>query len=133
MGYEVFERTSVRVDEPSVSLGPSGAIALNAAASRILMGAGIRAVLLLWDGARRKVAIRAAPKADKNTYAVSFSRLSSCTIRAKAFLEFIGWDAPQRKMFPATWNGKERMLEVTLPPHNSEPKKSRQPSQRGTA
>jgi hypothetical protein len=97
---------------------------LNAAASRLLMVAGIKAVLLLWDRSKSKIAIKAAPKTDKNTYAVSFSRSSSSTIRAKAFLGFIGWDAPRRQMFPATWNEKERMFEVVMPSRSKDVKRS---------
>jgi hypothetical protein len=103
------------VDEPSFSFGPSGAIRVNAAASRVLLSAGIKAVLLLWDKSLRKVAVKAAPKVNKNAYAVSFSGAHSCTIRAKAFLGFIGWDAPDRRTLPANWNEKEKMFEITLP------------------
>ena len=116
MAYEVFRRTGVRVDEPSLSLVPDGRIALNAAAVRILTQAGFKSVLLLWDGSAKKVALKAAPKGDKNSFAVSIVRDSySGSLRAKSFLDRIGWSAPTRTMLPATWNDRERMFEITIP------------------
>ena len=116
MAYEVFERTSVRVEEPTLSLVPDGRIVLNAAAARILAAAGVKSVLLLWDQSNNRVGIKAAPKRDRNAYAVSFSRDGhSASLRAKLFFSHIGWSAPRREMSPATWDPKERMLEVTLP------------------
>jgi hypothetical protein len=116
MAYEVFTRTAIRVDEPSLSLVPDGRIALNAAAARILAEAGVKSVLLLWDSNNKRVALKATAKGDKNAYAVSILRDShSGSLRAKSFLSHIGWNAPKRTMLPATWNGKEKMLEITLP------------------
>jgi len=116
MAYEVFKRTAVRVEEPSLSLVPDGRIALNAAAVRILTEAGVKSVLLLWDKANNKVALKAAAKSDKNSYAVSIVRDShSGSLRAKSFLGHIGWSAPKRTMLPATWNEKDKMFEITLP------------------
>jgi hypothetical protein len=116
MAYEVFKRTAVRVEEPSLSLVPDGRIALNAAAVRILTEAGVKSVLLLWDKTNNKVALKAAAKSDKNSYAVSIVRDShSGSLRAKSFLGHIGWNAPKRTMLPATWNEKDKMFEIALP------------------
>jgi hypothetical protein len=54
-----------------LSIVPEGRIAINAAAARIFVGLGIKSVLLLWDQASHKLAIKAAHKGDKNAYAVS--------------------------------------------------------------
>src|SRR5579871_986634 len=118
MAYEVFERTSTRVEEPAISVRPEGRIAVNAASARILKQAGIKTVVLLWDKSHRKIALKAASKADMNAYAVSFTGTHSGIIRAKAFLEHIGWMTLRSRMLPATWNEKEKMLEVTLPALN---------------
>jgi len=116
MAYEVFTRTAVRVDEPHVSFVPDGRMALNAAAARLLTGAGVRSVLLLWDSSNSRVALKAAAKTDKNSYAVSIARDShSGTLRAKAFFGYIGWVARTRKMLPATWSEKDKMFEVKIP------------------
>jgi hypothetical protein len=116
MAYEVYTRTAVRVEEPSLSLVPDGRIALNAAAVRILAEAGVKSVLLLWDSNNRRIALKATARGDKNAYAVSIVRDShSGSLRAKSFLNHIGWSFSKRIMLPGIWNGKEMMLEVILP------------------
>jgi hypothetical protein len=115
MAYEVFKRSAIRVDEPSISLVPDGRMALNAAAVRILRQAGVRSVLLLWDKTNRKVALKAAAKNDKNSYAVSGVGSHSASLRAKSFLGHIGWNALRRTMLPARWNEKDKMFEITIP------------------
>jgi hypothetical protein len=116
MAYEVFKRTAVRVEQPSLSLVPDGRIAFNAAAVRVLTGAGVKSVLLLWDKTSRKVALKAAAKGEKDCYAVSIVKGTySGSLRAKSFLSHIGWSAPKRTMLPATWNEKEKMFAITLP------------------
>lgn len=116
MAYEVFTRTSFRVGEPSISLTPDGRIGLNAAAGRILMEMGVKAVLLLWDRANSRMALKAATRDDKNSYAVSIpSGKNRASIRARSFLTHVGWNAPTRISLPATWNEKNRMFETLLP------------------
>jgi hypothetical protein len=77
--------------------------------------AGVKFVLLLWDKGGHRLALKAAPKGDKNGYAVSLVGKHASSVRAAMFLRHIGWSAPRRELLPATWNEKERMLEVTLP------------------
>ena len=131
MAYEVFKRTAVRVEEPSLSLVPDGRIALNAAAARILTEAGVKSVLLLWDKTNNKVALKAAAKSGKNSYAVSIVRDShSGSLRAKSFLGHIGWRAPKRTMLPATWSEKDKMFEITLPQEYVSPATDRDPKRK---
>jgi hypothetical protein len=116
MPFEVFQRTTIRVEEPTLSFTSDGRIVLNAAAARIFAEASIKSVLLLWDRGSNRCALKAAPKADVNAYAVSISPKSKGgTLAVKSFLSHIGWSARQRQTLPATWSPKERMLEVTLP------------------
>jgi len=117
MAYEVFTRTAIRVETPTLSITTDGRIAINAAGVRILLSAGVRFVQLLWDSTIKRMALKAAPKGDKNSYAVSITPDKHAgSLRAKSFLSHIGWKASQRMTFPAIWNEKERMLEVALPP-----------------
>lgn len=116
MAYEVFKRTGVRVETPTVSIKPDGRVAINSAAVRILVRAGIKSVLLLWDKSNYKMAIKAAQKGDKNAYAVSIAPDSHAgTLRAKSFLNYIGWCARQRQALHAVWVEEEKMFEITLP------------------
>lgn len=117
MPYEVFKRTAVRVGTPTVAITPDARLAINAAAVRIFVEAGVRSVLLLWDNRSSKIALKAAPKGDKNAYVVSITPdRHSGTLRAKSFLTHIGWTGRQRETFPALWDEQEKMLEVALPP-----------------
>lgn len=116
MAYEVFERTGVRVEEPTLSITPNGNIVFNAAATRILAATGAKAALLLWDGKTNRFAIKATSKGDKNAYAVTITPgHSSGSLRAMSFLNYVGWGAKRRESLPATWNEKEKMLETILP------------------
>jgi hypothetical protein len=113
MAYELFHRTSIRVESPVLSIVPDGKIVLNAAATRALARAGVKQVVILWDKSNGRMAIKAATKADKNAFAVSLGHSGS--LRAKSFLMHIGWTATRRETLPASWNEGEKMLEVELP------------------
>lgn len=124
MTYEVFQRTAARVEAPSLSIVPDGRIAINAAAVRVLVDAGIKWVLLLWDAPNHRIAIKATHKGDKNAFAVSVaSGRHSGSIRAKTFLAHVGWKARKREMVPAVWNERERMIEAALPTEHLEPER----------
>lgn len=116
MAYEVFQRTGVRVEEPTVSIAPDGRMVLNAAVTRILSQAAVRYVVLLWDQSNARIALKSTSKGDRNAYMVSIvSGKSSGSLRAKTFLSYIGWKAERRETLSATWNEKEKTLEITLP------------------
>jgi hypothetical protein len=116
VAYEVFQRTRIRVGEPTISITPKGTVVFNAAASRLMAAAGIKALLLLWDKSTNKFAVMAALKSDKNAFVFSLTPgRSSGSLKAKSFLNYIGWQAKTRKSFPANWHEKTKMLEITLP------------------
>lgn len=115
MEYEVFERSSTRDEEPALAVVPDGRIALNAAASRLLERAGVRAVRILWDATRRGVALQGVKKGEKNSYSIVFSRGRSATISLKAFLRHIGWSSDRRQTIPVKWDPQQKMLEAEMP------------------
>ena len=118
MAYETFERTTVRVEEPMLTVAPvrDGRIALNAAASRLLKQAGVKTVKILWDKTTCGIALQAARKSDTNAYAISFgNRDRQGTLSAKTFLRYIGWSSNRRQTVPVKWNEQQKMLEATLP------------------
>ena len=116
MAYETFERRSVRVEEPALTVRPDGRINLNAASSRVLDEAGVKAVRILWDKHTCGIALQAARKGAENAYAIAFGGGSrSSTVTLKAFLQYIGWSSDQRQTVPAKWDEQQRMLEATLP------------------
>jgi hypothetical protein len=116
MAYETFERPRVRIEEPALAVAPTGRIALNAAAARLLEKFGVKAVRILWDKATCGIALQAAHKDDRDSYSVAFANgYHSGTLAAKAFLRHIGWSSDRRQTVPAKWNEKEKMLEAKLP------------------
>jgi hypothetical protein len=116
MAYEMFERSAVRVDTPALSISPSGRLAINAAACRLLMEARIKTVVILWDEATNRMAIRAAPKGERNSFTITFTGRHSASLRAKSFFNHIGWNAPKSETLATTWNAAEKMFEAALPP-----------------
>ncbi len=115
MAYEAFERSSVRVEDPMLSVLSDGRITFNAAASRLLQGAGVKTVRILWDRDRCGIALQAVGKGDRNSYSVAFSRGRSASISPKAFLSYIGWSSKRRQTVPAKWDPHQKMLEAELP------------------
>jgi hypothetical protein len=116
MAYETFERKTVRVEDPALTMRPEGRIAFNAAASRLLENAGVRTVRILWDKTTCGLAVQATPKGDSNSYSVAFSRSRSATVTAKLFFQYIGWSSGTRQAIPATWDEQRKMMEAKLPP-----------------
>jgi hypothetical protein len=115
VAYETFERKSVRVEVPALTVRPEGRIACNAAASRLLENAGVRTVRILWDKETCGIALQAAHKGDGNSYSVAFSRSGSATVTAKLFLQYIGWSSTRGQTVPANWDEQRKMLEAKLP------------------
>jgi hypothetical protein len=116
LAYELFERVAVRVDTPLMSVAPGGRIAFNAAACRLLLDAKVKTVVILWDKDTNRIAVKAAPKGEKNAFGISFTGDShSASLTAKLFLRHIEWSASKRVALPTTWNGVEKMFEATLP------------------
>lgn len=116
MAYEVFQRSSIRVDTPTLSLVPDGRVAINSAACRLLIEANVEKVIILWDKRHNKMAVKGATKEDANAFTITFaSDLHAGTFRAKTFLDYIGWRAANRITLPVVWNASEKMFEFSLP------------------
>jgi hypothetical protein len=116
VSYEMFERRTVRVEGLALAIDPSGRIALNAASSRALKEAGVKAVKIFWDKQTCGIALQGARKDDRNAYSIAFGKgTRSSTVTAKAFLRYIGWTSARRQTVPARWNEQQKMLEAELP------------------
>jgi len=115
VAYELFERSAVRVDTPALSVAPGGRVNVNAAACRLLREAGIKTIVILWDRLNNKMALRAAPNDEKNSFTITFGTNYSGSFRAKSFFDHIGWRATEMIVLSAKWNASEKMLEVSLP------------------
>jgi hypothetical protein len=116
LAYETFERGSVRSEELSMTVAPTGRILLNAASSRTLEEAGVKAVKILWDKELHTIALQATKKGDKNAYSIARGGSSrSSTVTVKAFLHYIGWSSDRRQTVIAKWDAQQKMLEAELP------------------
>jgi hypothetical protein len=115
LSYELFERVAIRVDTPNLSIAPVGKIAFNAAACRLLLSAKIRTVVILWDKDASRMAIKTAPRGERNAFGISFTGNASASLTAKLFLRHIGWSASKRVALATTWNAGAKMFEATLP------------------
>jgi len=115
VAYELFERRAVRVDSPALTVALGGRVNVNAAACRLLKESGIKTVVILWDKGGSKMAIRAAPKDEKNSFTITFGTNYSGSFRAKSFFDHIGWRATETIVLPAKWNASQKILEVSLP------------------
>ncbi len=116
MAYEVFTRSLARKSGPAtISLGPSGRIGLNKAATEILHNEGTELALLLWDAEASKMAIKPTKnKKDERAYKITFGRESGAAISAKAFVDYIDPDCSKTKRFVAEWSDRESALEADL-------------------
>jgi len=101
-------------------------LVLNASACRLLAEAGTNSVALLWDKARSRMAVKVVPKGAKNSFSVSFTSDRHSGSLSGTFLRYVGWRASKRETLTATWNAKDKMLEVSLPPQRLEPREDRQ-------
>jgi len=116
MAYEVFKRTGARVEAPMLSITPDGRMTINAAAVGIARDARTTSVLLLWDRANHKLALKAVQRDDTNSCALSIVATShSGSLRARSFLGHVGWKAHKRETLSIIRNEKEKMFEATLP------------------
>jgi hypothetical protein len=118
VAYETFERQSVSIEDPALTVAPivDGRIALNASAARLLKKAGVTAVRILWDKTTCGLAVQAAEKGDENSYSVVFGRGGrQAAFSAKAFLRYIGWSCERRQTVRATWDEQKKMLEARIP------------------
>ena len=114
MAYTPFERKPFRSESATISIAPKGQMRFSAAACRVLQGAGIQYVILLWDSANGRMAIKGVAKPASSTFAITFSAAAG-SFRAKSFLDYIRWRPTETKTLPTNWNTAEKMYEVLLP------------------
>jgi hypothetical protein len=120
MAYEVFSRNSIqRQGAPAVSFMQIGRISFNKAAAKIFQDQGAEHVVLLWDSAANKVAIRPISKTDPRAYKLNRTgregKGSSVGFSAVTFFDHIGFDYKNgTRSFPVEWNAEQGMLEIKL-------------------
>jgi hypothetical protein len=118
MPYEVFARKTPRMGTPTITFSKIGQIAFNQSAARILQKATIESILLLWDPAEGKLAIKTTSnKKDTRAYRMRFNEKGNgASFSAKTFLDYAGIDYSSRKPISIEINPDlEIFLEITIP------------------
>ena len=118
MPYEVFTKKAVRMGTPTVTFSKIGQIVFNQTASRILQKDAIEFILVLWDAADGKLALKATGnKKDPRAYHIRYNEKGNgAGFSAKTFLDHAGIDYSDRKAIPVEINsGVEMFLEVKIP------------------
>ena len=115
MAYELFDSKATKIGTPALTIA-SFKISFNADAGDVLRSVGARYVHVLWDAQACKMAVRPAPKADANSYKLTFPQgKRGATLSAQSFLNHIQWKTKVPQVLPVTWNEKEQLLEASLP------------------
>lgn len=118
MPYAIFERKTPRMGNPMVSFSKIGQITFNQPAARILQKEPFETVLLMWDSAANKLAMKATSnKKDPRAYIIRYNdKGNGAVFSAKTFLDHIGIDYSERRGLPIEINPNcELFLEVKIP------------------
>lgn len=118
MPYEVFERKTPRMGIPTMTFTKIGQIAFNQPSARVLQKETVETVLLLWDTAEKKLAMKTTSnKKDPRAYTIRYNdKGNGASFSAKTFLDHVGIDYSQRKAIPININtNSEYFLEVSIP------------------
>lgn len=124
MPYVIYERKTPRTGSPTVRFTKLGQITFNQHASRILQKDAIEMILLLWDAAEKKLAMKTiSNKKDTRAYTIRYNpKGNGASFSAKTFLDYAGIDFEKGKAIPITVNSNsEYFVEVTVPPEMLKP------------
>ena len=127
MPYEIFTKKTPRMGNPIMSFSKIGQISFNQTAARILQKAAIENMLLMWDPAEGKLALKSTSnKKDLRAYRIRYNEKGNgASFSAKTFLDYVGIDYLTRRPIPIDINpDSEMFLEVKLPEECLKPKKA---------
>jgi hypothetical protein len=96
MAYEILGAVMARrpAGHPSISIQPAGSIRINKEAAEILQGLGAERLLVMWDQAKRKIALAPSPSSDTRSYKLRYyAGHNGAQIAVKAIMSRIGWNA----------------------------------------
>jgi len=118
MPYEVFTRKVQRMGTPTLSFSKLGQVAFNQTAANVLQKETIEHVLLLWDSAAGKMAIKSTSnKKDTRAYRIRYNdKGNGAMFSAKTFVDYIGVDISERRSMPVEITpNNEYLIEVKIP------------------
>lgn len=118
MAYEVFTRKTPRMGNPVLSFSKIGQFAFNQPASRVLQKETVEHLLLFWDAAASKMAIKTTSnRKDARAYRIRYNdKGNGASFSAKTFLDYIGIDLSERRVLPIEISpNAEYLVEVKIP------------------
>jgi hypothetical protein len=115
MAYTIWDEKNSRVLSPAVTINAGGIISLNAPLTRIFHKNTFKAVLLLFDAGKKRIALRPVTKKDTRSYSLSYGlNLSHVSTSGRSFLKEIGSDGKVHKI-PANWDADKSVVEFNMP------------------
>ena len=119
MGYIIFERKSRIAGSPTLTLNKFGRIGLNKPVALLMKKDAVEHILLLWDAELSRIGIRPITKKDARSYRVAYSpRDINAYFSAKTFMDSIGYDYSETRVFPVAWNDEQGLFEAEIPPQH---------------
>jgi len=118
MAYQVFERKSSRMGIPMLSFSKLGQVVFNQPAAAILQKEAVETILILWDAAEKKMAMKTTGnKKDPRSYRIRYNpKGNGASFSAKTFLDHVGIDFSQRKQLQVTIDvNSEYFVEIAIP------------------
>jgi hypothetical protein len=116
MAWEIFTRKVRRSGSPAITFNKLGRISLNKTATATLEKDAVEFVLLLWDAAKRQVAVRPITKKDQRAYRLAYGKKGNgAGFSAKTFMDYIGYDYSESRSTPVRWDEGESMFIAELP------------------
>lgn len=95
-----------------ISIQPTGMIWISGKAKRLFKD--YKRVFLLYDEQRRVVGFKPT-KEEKNTFSLSSTgKRPDATVSGISFVEYFNIKEKETKSYEATWNEKERIVEINL-------------------
>ena len=115
MGFELFTKKKLTSKEPTVSTLKSGSLFINSACFREHFS-GAKYVNLLYDKKTNTIGLK--PVKTEETYSYSIrqgNNRQGAAVSALSFFKYFAIDfKDESKSYPATWNDKEKLIEVKL-------------------
>ena len=111
------DRHRACADTLRVVIDSEGRINLDSDTTTYLLRCGIDAVRLLWNPDKRTMIFKPVKLTSEfSCRIIRRKKTRQATFSAQRFLRRVGWRTDRSLILPLKWKGRERLLEVVLPP-----------------
>lgn len=113
MGFETFIPRRMITREAKITILEAGIFWINFITTRKFLK-GFKRTYVLYDKERKVIGFKPTNE-QKHTYSLSRAKgRNDITVSGMAFLEYYKIPHKERKSYKATWNDKERLVEIDL-------------------